>query len=105
MNTKFSFILIVTVIVLLAAACTPAKTSGSAPVRSSDAIIPVTGEKAAETGHTEAEDVRLWSGEIFMSDGSAPDYESDAPVNAPQDAQSECIPEDSQPRRNGGCVE
>ncbi len=104
MKTRLSLVLFIVIIAFLAA-CTPTKTSGSAPVQSSDAIIPVTGEKAAETGHTEAEDVRLWSGEIFMSGGDAPDHAVIGLIDVPQDAPSECISEDSQPRRNGGCVE
>lgn len=52
-----------------------------------------------------ASEPRLWSGEVFLSDNSNPDYEVNLQSGAKQDLQNQCISEDSLPRRYGGCVE
>ena len=107
MNTKFSFTLLVVLIVLIVNACAPAITDAT-PVaiavppaeEQTSAIVPVTGNSASDTAR-EAQAPRLWSGEVFLSDNDTPDLHS----GAGQDAENACMSEDSLPRRYSGCVE
>ena len=111
MNTKFFFVLLATLIVLILAACAPAITGNSAPidpVQPADnellAPVPTTGNSATESVRTESEP-RLWSGEAFLSDNGNPDYVQNVQPAASQKAQDACISEDSLLHRYGGCVE
>lgn len=110
MNTKFFFVLLAALIVLTVAACAPAITDISEPIavppidEGSSALMPVTGNSAAESVRTESES-RLWSGEIFQSDNGNPDYVHKVQPATNQKARGACMSDDSQPRRHGGCVE
>ena len=103
MNTKFFFVLLV--IAVLASACAPVIAGNLLPADPIQPVVPVTGESAPVAARAESQAPRLWSGPIFLSDNNAPDYVQ--PIQAPkiQNSQSECMSEDSLPRRNGGCVE
>jgi hypothetical protein len=111
MNTKFSFSLIVIVIVIIAAACAPTITDSSgpaAPVEPADQgqsfIMPVTGDPAS-TGVRAPQEPQQWSGEIFLSDNNGPDVTLQNAVDTDQQRISECMSEDSQPRRQSGCTQ
>lgn len=111
MNTKFFFVLLAALIVLIVAACAPAITDSDAPidpVQPADneilAPVPVTGNSAAEAQRLEAEP-RLQSGEILSSDTDNPDAQLNVQTDAQQDLQTGCMSEDSQPKRQGGCME
>jgi|RhiMetdeSRZDD1v2_1073273.scaffolds.fasta_scaffold1431476_1 hypothetical protein len=112
MNTKFSFVLFVIVIALIATACTPAIVDSSGPIidaaqpvnNETIALVPVSGNPAAESVRTESEP-RLFSGEILLSDTDNPDAQLNVQTDAQQDLQTGCMSEDSQPERQSGCVE
>jgi hypothetical protein len=109
MNTKFYFTFLAILIVLIVNACAPAITDGVAPAaiaippaeEQTSAIVPLTGNSAAETVRSEAQAPRQWSGEVFLSDNEMPDVKT----GANQDLQNACMSEDSLARRHGGCVE
>ena len=103
MNTKFFFVLLV--IAVFASACAPVVAGNLVPADPIQPVVPVTGEYAPAVQHSEAQEPRLWSGEILLSDTNSPDYVQ--PIQAPaiQNSQSECVSEDTLPRRHGGCVE
>ena len=103
MNTKFSFALLIVVLVLTA--CAPAITGASAPITEPQipAMAPVTGENL--TGVRTVPEARLFSGEIFLSDNNNPDHEMNISTRQEQKPQSECMSEDSLPRPYGGCTE
>jgi len=112
MNTKFFFVLPVIVIALIATACTPIIVDSSAPLAQSvqpanntaSDLVPVTGESVSKSGRA-TQEPRLWSGEIYLSDDGNPDQLQNA-VPAAEEKQPEvCTSEDSQPRRQSGCVE
>ena len=106
MNTKLSFVLLVSIIALLIVACQPTGSDNSAsiatPIQPPSAdnvvLVPVTGEESAEAVQRDAQEPRLWSGEIFLSGSNSPDQ-------GPHSAQNECVSEDDLPRRHGGCIE
>jgi len=109
MNTKFFFVLLV--IAIFAAACVPVINGSSVPgnpIKPADnqtvALVPVTGASAPVSSHTPLES-RLWSGSIFMSDNGNPDYVQNTQTTTIQKSQTECMSEDSQPKRQGGCIE
>ena len=112
MNTKFSFVLFVVVIALLATACAPVITGSSGPIidaaqpanNETVALVPVTGNPAAESVRTDSEP-RLFSGEILLSDIDNPDAHLNVQTDAQPDLQDGCMSEDSQPRLYSGCVE
>jgi hypothetical protein len=112
MNTKFSFALLVIVIAIIATACVPAIIDSSAPIvqavqpadNESSALLPVTGE-SDPTAVRDSQEPRLWSGEIFFSDNGSPDYVHNVQPAASQVSQHTCMSEDSQPKRQSGCVE
>ena len=111
MNTRFSFSLIVTVIVIIAAACAPSITDSSAPAdpvepadQGQSFIMPVTGDPAS-TGLRAPQEPRQWSGEIFLSDSNSPDVVFPNTVDTDQQTIGECMSEDSQQRRQSGCTE
>ena len=113
MNAKFSFVLLVAIIALLATSCAPAITGGSGPIidaaqsvsNKTVALIPATGASSAEVERLEAEP-RLWSGEIFLSEADSPDVQMNVQTESQHDVQQTgCMSEDDQPRRHGGCVE
>lgn len=103
MNTKFSFVLLVVALVLTA--CAPAISGVSAPITDPQmpALVPVTGENA--TVVRSVAEPRLFSGEIFLSDNNSPDHELNITTNTEQKPQSECMSEDSLPKRASGCIE
>jgi hypothetical protein len=111
MNAKITLTFIF--IALLVAACAPSNAGSSAPITDpaqppiaeSVALVPVTGEQAAETVHTAEQAPSLWSGEVFLSDNDTPDSDFNTTINAGQDEENVCFSEDSQPRRHGGCIE
>jgi hypothetical protein len=121
MKTKFSLVLLAAAIALLVAACAPGNPIVSVPepaslaqiVPQKDAsilqptptatvFVPVTGAGIAPR---EAVRPSLWSGEIFLSDSDVPDVEVNVKLNAGHKAPRECLLEDGQPRRYGGCIE
>ena len=112
MNTKFSFALLVILIMLVATACAPALIDSSAPIvqavqpasNEPTVIVPVTGESASMATRA-SQEPRLWSGEIFFSDNGNPDHIQNAQPAASQVSQNTCRSEDSQPERQSGCVE
>ena len=111
MNTKLSFALLVIVIALVAAACAPAINRSSTPVdpiQPADdqtvALVPLTGASAPAAAHAPQE-ARLWSGSIFLSDNGNPDYSQNAEVQTIQNIQNACMSEDSQLKRQSGCIE
>jgi len=111
LNTKFSFVLLV-VIALVVTACAPTIKDDSSnisnPAQSADdqtvPLVPVTGESASVAARAPQES-RLWSGSIFLSDNGNPDYVQNTPTTTIHKSQNECISEDSQPRRQSGCIE
>ena len=109
MNTKFSFALLMIVIAIIATACTPAIVDGSASIINAvqpedDALAPLTGEAALTTAR-EVQGPQLWSGEIFFSDNGNPDHLQNAVPAATEAPQTECMSEDSLPKRQSGCVQ
>jgi hypothetical protein len=112
MNTKFSFVLLLVVIAITATACTPVIINNSPPFvqaaplanNETSAILPVSGEPAS-TAARETQEPRLWSGEIYLSDNSNPDHLQSAVPTAEQPQPDACMSEDSQPRRQSGCLE
>jgi len=110
MNTKFSFVFLV--IAIIATACTPSIVDSSVqPAQAgqpandeTSAIVPVTGESASTTAR-EAQEPRLWSGEIYFSDNGNPDHLQNAVLTAEEPKLDACMSEDSQPKRQSGCVE
>ena len=110
MNTKFSFVLLV--VILIATACAPAITDSGAPAepvvqrasKELSPLVPVTGESAAPAAR-DAQESRQWSGEIFLSDNSNPDLKLNNDVHTDPQTIAECISEDSLPRRQSGCTE
>jgi hypothetical protein len=110
MNTKFFFVLLITAII--ATACTPAIVDYSAPIvqavqpanNETSAIVPVTGESAS-TAARETQEPRLWSGEIYLSDNGKPDHLQNALPITEEPQPDACTSEDSQPRRQSGCLE
>jgi hypothetical protein len=103
MNTKFFFVLLV--VVVLASACAPVIAGNLVPADPIQPVVPVTGESAPVAARSDSQAPRLWSGEIFLSDNNSPDNVQNIEAPAIQNSQSLCTPEDSQPRRYGGCVE
>ena len=108
MNTKLSFTLLV--VAIFVTACTAAIANNSVPIDPAQpadsqivAPLPVTGSSAT-VERTEAEP-RLWSGEVFLSDNSQPDYMQNVQTPANQNLAHGCFSEDSQPRSQSGCVE
>jgi len=109
MNTKFSFALLMIVIAIIATACAPDIVNGSASIINAvqpedDILAPLNGE-AASTAAREAQELQLWSGEIFFSDTGNPDHLQNAVPAATDAPQTECMSEDSLPKRQSGCVE
>ena len=99
------------IIALVAAACAPAVNGNSTPVdpiqpvdNQAVAPIPVTGASAPVAARAPQEP-RLQAGEIFLSDNSNPDYAQNAQTYTIQKPDSECMSEDSEPKRQGGCIE
>jgi hypothetical protein len=102
MNKKFSFALLVVAFVLTA--CAPVATGVSAPIDPQmPALVPVTGENA--TVVRTVSEPRLFSGEIFQSDTNNPDRTLQLETGVQQKSQSECMSEDSLPKRASGCIE
>ena len=112
MNTKFSFALLMIVVGVIVNACTPAIEDSSTPVvpvaqyanRELSAVMAVISGSAATTAR-EAQEPRLWSGEVFLSDNGNPDLVQHAKPAASQKTEGTCMSADSLPRRHGGCVE
>ena len=111
MNTKLSFALLVIVIALVAAACAPAINGSSMPINpiqpadnQTVALVPVTGASAPAAARAPQES-RLWSGLIFLSDNGNPDYIQNAEAQTIQNLQNACMSEDSQLKRQSGCIQ
>jgi hypothetical protein len=110
MNTKFFFVLLI--IVIIATACTPAIVDSSVQPAEAmqlvndepSASIPVTG-KSDFTTTRDVQESRPWSGEIYFSDNNSPDYMQNAQPAATGTPQAECMSDDSQPKRQSGCLE
>jgi len=103
MNIKFFFVVLVVALVLTA--CAPAIKGVSAPLAEPKLpiLVPVTDENAAVV--RPVAEPRLFSGEIFLSDNNNPDHELNISTRQEQKPQSECMSEDSLPRRASGCIE
>lgn len=111
MNTKLSFALSVIVIALIATACVPAVNGSSTPVNpiqpadnSTSTLVPVTGASAPVAARVPQEP-RLWSGASFLSDNNNPDYVQNTQTYTVQKPQNACMSEDSQLKRQSGCIE
>lgn len=105
MNTKHLSVLLFAIIVF-AAACTPVVKSDIADPALPAALVPVVGEKPAAAVERAAQEPRLWSGEIFLSDSNAPDNNiQEKELEMHPSAEEACMTADSDPRRFGGCVE
>ena len=101
MNTKFFFALVL--MALLAAACAPIVAGGAVPMDPAQPkdYVP----SAPIAARSDSQESRLWSGPVSISDTNSPDYVQPIQAPAVQNSQSECVSEDSLPRRHGGCVE
>ena len=110
MNTRFLFTLLV--VVLVATACAPAITDIAAPVElaappadnQGSPLVPVTGESAVPAAR-ESQESRQWSGEIFLSEDNSPDLKLNNNIHIDQKTTTECVSEDSLPRRQSGCIQ
>jgi hypothetical protein len=113
MNTRLPFITFVIVVVLGVTAWASALfhsygTANAMVQPAADPALapaPVADSAALNTVRAPVES-RLWSGEIFLNSSNAPDHEAKAEtLNNQPSTQQLCSPEESQPRRYGGCVE
>jgi hypothetical protein len=110
MNTKSLFVLLA--VVLLATACAPAIVSGAGPVEpaappadtGNSVILPVTGNSTLMEAR-QAQEPRLQSGEIFLSESDSPDHLQNIQPAVNEAPRNGCFSEDSQPRPQSGCVE
>jgi hypothetical protein len=110
MNTKIFFVLLL--IVLVANACAPAIVDGAAPLvpaiqpanSEPSVFVPVTGNSASVTAR-DAQESRQWSGEISLSDKNSPDLKLNNDVHSDSHTGAACMAEDSQPKRQSGCME
>ena len=110
MNTKLSFAVLM--IATIVTACAPTIVDSSAPIVPAvqhanpeiSAVLPLTGGSASTTARA-AQEPRLWSGEVFLSENDNPDLVQNAQPDASQNTEGECRSGDSLPRRHGGCME
>ena len=112
MNTKFSFVLLMVVVALIAAACAPAIVDSAAPAEpaapaansNNSAVLPVTGASTLTTPRDQ-QSPRLWSGAISVSDTGNPDDAQNAQPAASQNTEAACMSEDSSNKQQSGCTE
>ena len=104
MNTKYFFVLLV--VALFVAACAPVIAGNESPKDPAQpaALVPVTGASVSVPAR-EAQEPRLWSGEIFNSENNSPDHEQSIQAPAVTTTDNACSSEDDLERRQGGCIE
>jgi len=109
MKTKYFFVLLI--VALFAAFVVPAfagnasaKDPAQPAAQENTALIPVTGA-AVSVPARDAQEPRLWSGEILNSDSNIPDQGKNIQAPAVTATESACLSEDAFEQKYGGCVE